>query len=1215
MANNSKHESQRRTLISIGCCTCISILTFWSRYQLDSWAIRAAPGTPRLKSHYKAYGTEVYIVHAKEERERGGREERPRSKGLKPERPADGYGALVARRGSRSFVAPTVEPFRPLRLSRRMKYTSMENGPRSWRRIDRDFRAPDLLACSRCIQPLSYNAPRRKHTRTRRDDSRFINKIFVDVGARVGGGLTKITPWSTSPSFEVTPIMVIVFRRVTSVHNKPRPFFLFGSSHEWIVISWQQQHGARTVPRLPLLPIVAVPRNRPDSDAVQRRREIAVALRPSGLSARNSSFFVNTALKKVSRGPDMTVPKAFMNKRWAPGISRKIRLRNDIPRDPFTVVKSPGSRGIAHCHLPRTPESIGIAAEAVNEASPRGNYPPQLAIAANCVLSRTPRFFREADDRSRPSYQFLFSSFLANAPFRATIISYAVSPDAVTGSNRFPADRRIEEPFTLEKIVGPRINSFHTAHTARLIAMLSDLLSIAEAACHPVHARARLWNFNSVEMRFKRVTRTNSKASNKGNWNLLNAPKVQSSRLKSSRGKGRRVGFAASIWIARLHARAIRTQQVTRGRPPLHIAVVPLRPNPDARRRLGSCHAVVLKELPRALFSREQSRLNPSLKSRRVIRRQVVSKAVASRPPEAAPRRRQLTGNLISMAIYSHVGPSRAGPGRAGPVARTPVAFDRRAVAPFDLLAKIQAPEIRITHQELRRMANRRFEFDSNFNLFDLRLSSASFVSFYCQLNPQFVILDLQYMKRERKRIENKCERLGRDSDLFEVRSASQTDRFIDKCNKIDNVYPRFVDQQLYRETLNAPAGVCKKRERERKRELGLAYPGSRAEEEASIGEHRDLSEGEKKERKRERETEKDLRVSAPPWPPPPPPFAAPWRPQGAVAHFPADNNDDDVRPTLDGSSARDVRRDRSLETDKPSEKWALGTYASFRNTRQNNRFDTAVHSQRVKARVIRLNTKDFSSLSSLRLSILFIAPQDQIKASTARRSGSSAQAWSRPSSIAISLAPRRRSAFFVGRAEDARRRRPTIDAPPPKPRRRRPKASGLRLAARRGALYVTKMAALSANTGGCKYGLWLGLGVLAARCLGGEYSRSCVTRSTLGSCCLPTAAEKELAKSAKNVGRRPSARENRSRMRTARATRETIGPGPRAARLLPHRCLTRLPFVSSPRSPSPFPPRVRSRKRDGTDRRVAPRVAAKGSSPGAPYIVTLFATTSRKHP
>jgi len=33
-------------------------------------------------------------------------------------------------------------------------------------------------------------------------------------------------------------------------------------------------------------------------------------------------------------------------------------------------------------------------------------------------------------------------------------------------------------------------------------------------------------------------------------------------------------------------------------------------------------------------------------------------------------------------------------------------------------------------------------------------------------------------------------------------------------------------------------------------------------------------------------------------------------------------------------------------------------------------------------------------------------------------------------------------------------------------------------------------MAALSANSGGCKYGLWLGLGVLAARYLGGEYNR-----------------------------------------------------------------------------------------------------------------------------
>lgn len=37
-------------------------------------------------------------------------------------------------------------------------------------------------------------------------------------------------------------------------------------------------------------------------------------------------------------------------------------------------------------------------------------------------------------------------------------------------------------------------------------------------------------------------------------------------------------------------------------------------------------------------------------------------------------------------------------------------------------------------------------------------------------------------------------------------------------------------------------------------------------------------------------------------------------------------------------------------------------------------------------------------------------------------------------------------------------------------------------------------MAVLSASRDrrGCKYGLWLGLGVLAARCLGGEYSRVC---------------------------------------------------------------------------------------------------------------------------
>lgn len=81
-------------------------------------------------------------MRRKEKRER----ERGRKKKEEEERRACGrYGALVARRRSRSFVAPTVEPSGPLRLSRRMKYTSTENGPRSWRRIDRDFRAPTFL--------------------------------------------------------------------------------------------------------------------------------------------------------------------------------------------------------------------------------------------------------------------------------------------------------------------------------------------------------------------------------------------------------------------------------------------------------------------------------------------------------------------------------------------------------------------------------------------------------------------------------------------------------------------------------------------------------------------------------------------------------------------------------------------------------------------------------------------------------------------------------------------------------------------------------------------------------------------------------------------------------------------------------------------------------------------------------------------------------------
>jgi len=109
------------------------------------------------------------MVRAEEERER--REERlVRSENL------NGLRTLrrvsCARRGSRSFVAPAVEPSVPLRLSRRMKYTSMEN----WRRIDRDFRAPTFLPAL-CWTPLSYNASRRKHTRFLRRRILFITAI------------------------------------------------------------------------------------------------------------------------------------------------------------------------------------------------------------------------------------------------------------------------------------------------------------------------------------------------------------------------------------------------------------------------------------------------------------------------------------------------------------------------------------------------------------------------------------------------------------------------------------------------------------------------------------------------------------------------------------------------------------------------------------------------------------------------------------------------------------------------------------------------------------------------------------------------------------------------------------------------------------------------------------------------------------------------------
>lgn len=171
-------------------------------------------------------------------------------------------------------------------------------------------------------------------------------------------------------------------------------------------------------------------------------------------------------------------------------------------------------------------------------------------------------------------------------------------------------------------------------------------------------------------------------------------------------------------------------------------------------------------------------------------------------------------------------------------------------------------------------------------------------------------------------------------------------------------------------------------------------------------------------------------------------------------------------------------------------------------------------------------------------------------------------------------------------------------------------------------------MAALSASTGGCKYGLWLGLIVFAVRSFGGEYSRPCVTRYVARACvrtcslcayacmcaCLSPCVgardadrrrqRRRKARCVENVASRGCREERIDRMR-ARATRQTI-----AVRLLPRRCLTRSPFASSltrlfsvfllvrafvrtfaSSSLSLSPPEA--------SRRIALRI--EGSSPGAP--------------
>lgn len=159
-------------------------------------------------------------------------------------------------------------------------------------------------------------------------------------------GASRFTAWSNSDKKKSRrgswPIVVIVFRRVTSAHNKPRLFFLLARfvrrspagkhnafpSEANPIRDFVVAERARTagLSRFSLLPIVAVPRSREIGLQWMRyihEGEISVAFArvkgtrglPEVVSDSNpeirfegriySSFFVNTVLKSLG-GPTWT---------------------------------------------------------------------------------------------------------------------------------------------------------------------------------------------------------------------------------------------------------------------------------------------------------------------------------------------------------------------------------------------------------------------------------------------------------------------------------------------------------------------------------------------------------------------------------------------------------------------------------------------------------------------------------------------------------------------------------------------------------------------------------------------------------------------------------------------------------------------------------------------------------------------------------------------